>query len=117
MTNRILLNIAMFTKLILIILTGMILFHYNMKIEILSKEIAYIDQIIESDKSKVRVFKAKYAWLSSPEIIAKLASQYLEDSYNGRYGFEATRTYSFANFSNKIKPRFVTQLDIKDIAK
>jgi hypothetical protein len=117
MTNRIFLNIAMLSKFILIIVTGMILFHYNMKIEILSKEIAYIDEILESDKSKLRVFKAKYAWLSSPEMIAKLTSEYLDDSHRASYGFEVARTYSFANFSSKIKPRYVTQLDIENVTK
>ena len=77
----------MISKFILIIFTGMILFHYNMKIEILSKEIAYIDEILESDKSKLRVFKAKYAWLSSPEMIAKFTSEYLDDSQKSKLWF------------------------------
>jgi hypothetical protein len=117
MNIRFFLNIAMAIKFILIILTGIILFHYNMKIEMLDKEIAYIDEILEVDKSKLRVFKAKYAWLSSPDMIAKLTSEYLEDASNASFGFEVARTYSFANFSNKINPRYITQLDVEVTAK
>ncbi|MBL6785503.1 MAG: hypothetical protein ISQ32_04295 [Rickettsiales bacterium] len=84
-----------------------------MKIRQIDKELEYIDQILVTDNSKLKIFKAKYAWLSSPEMIMNLSKKYLAANGSFDIGLDASRTYNFAAFSLKVKPRLLTSVNSK----
>lgn len=106
----------MLIQLTLIVICGTILYQYNMKTRLISQEITYINEILISDKAKLKIFKAKYAWLSSPEMIAKLSDRYLSPNIKNSYGFDVARTYNHSGFSGRVRPRVYTNLEASNIS-
>lgn len=98
-------------QILTVIISGFILFSYNYKNQLLKKEINYIDKLIVTDTEKLRIFKTKYAWLSSPEIVAHLTQTYLDEEKNNIYGFDIRKTYSMKRFETKVKPKLYSKLD------
>ncbi|MBT4922466.1 MAG: hypothetical protein HON23_05575 [Rickettsiales bacterium] len=115
MRIRLYMSIAMLVQLVVIIIAGNVLYQYNIKSRSISQEISYINEMIISDKSKLKVFKTKYAWLSSPKMITALSKKYLDQDIKSSYGFDVARTYNFKGFGAKVKPTLYTNLDIKNL--
>lgn len=105
----------MIFQVLTIMTVGSLLYHYNLKNRSLLQEISYLDEMLESDKVKLKVFKAKYAWISSPEMLAKLSNKYLNKDIKVTYGFDVNRTYNASLFQAKVNPRLYTSIKSKSV--
>lgn len=71
-------NKTIATWLMFIVPMALGLFYVKHIVENLEEELSALERSIDSDKEEVHVLRAEWAYLSRPERVESLASQYLE---------------------------------------